>query len=459
MSMHAMCVAPCLRHSKLLPCAPVGPGAEGGEVLLHRLRLLAGRCVPAARAGAWARDQVALRPEASIPSGSPYLQHFATAAQTTAGIASDRHSQMTLRRQEPLKRPAAKAVAKAKAKAAPAPGLTSKRCVTILQRVQKAASMPKEVLLQLRQALKCAKSGKKGDLPKATALLGGVMAKAVRAFEEELATARESLEKAKEEHQTLESQQADAEAQLKSAKKAIVDFKVKLKDSQRFISEETKALTNASAERKSALQDVKLAEKDCCHLQQVQEKSYKPLREAEVSAPTAPSRKQINSLCKAAKKVGFHRELLSVAPAVLKKELTKRQTFDQLVLRALDAEFSKRSQALQSKLEENQQSLEQQDQAMEEKRQALAAAKDSVKHTARMIVEAEAQAESSKRSVQLAVKQAKRVPQMVKQQARKFEAVRSKYNKFRAGPLATYLTYRPGKHVKHDSDEEATQRA
>ncbi|CAJ1454975.1 unnamed protein product [Effrenium voratum] len=362
---------------------------------------------------------------------------------------------------EPLKRPAAKAVAKAKAKvakAAPAPGLTSKRCVAILQRVQKDASLPKEALQVLRQALKCAKSGKKEELPKAAGLLGSVMAKAVKAFEEELATARESLEKAKEEHQTMSSQQADAEAQLKSAKQAMVDFKAKLKDSQRFISEETKALANASAERKSALQEVKLAEKDCCHLQQVQEKNYKPLREAE-EATTAPSRKQINSLCKAAKKVGFHRELLSVAPAVLKKELTKRQTFDQLVLRSLDAEFSKRSQALQSKLEENQQSLEQQDQAMEEKRQALAAAKEAVKHTARMIVEAETQAESSKRSVQLVAKKAKSVPQMVKQQARKFEAVRSKYQKFRAGPLATYLTYRPVKNVEDEDEEEATQTA
>ena len=37
--------------------------------------------------------------------------------------------------------------------------------------------------------------------------------------------------------------------------------------------------------------------------------------------------------------------------------------------------------------------------------------------------------------------------------------VRSKYQKFRAGPLATYLTYRPVKNVEDEDEEEATQTA
>ena len=372
---------------------------------------------------------------------------------------------MTLRRQTPLmKRPAVAKAVKDAPTAVAKGSLTSRRCLTILERVEKMCSIPKDIQKTFREAKRAAKSAKKGDHEKSATLLGSVMAKVVNAFEEEQRSARDGLEKAKEEEKTLSLEQVEAETQLKNAKQAMQDFKLKLKESSKNIVVQTKALAAASAERKSAIQDVKLAEKECQQLQEVQVKTYQPLRESrESSGSGAAIRKQINMLCKAGQKVGFHQELLSIAPAVLKKELTRRQTFDQMVLKSLDSEFSKRSQALQSKLEDNQESLTAQERAVEETREAMALAKETVKQTGRQIAHAEALVESSKQSLSQVKKKAKHLPSMLKQAGRKYEQTSGRYAKFRSGPLATYLAYRPVRQVDDDEDlkeedEEATQR-
>lgn len=363
---------------------------------------------------------------------------------------------MTLRRQGPMKRPAKAPKVEAPPKARGS--LTSRRCLSILERVEKICTIPKETQQLFREAKRAAKSRQKTEQEKSASLLGTVMAKVVNVFEEEVRVAKDGLDKAKEEEKTLAAQQVDAETQLQNAKQAVQDHKTTLKETSKYIVTKTKALASASAERKSVSQDVKLAEKECHQLQQVQEKTYQPLKEAVTVGST--TRKQINLLCKAGQKVGFHQELLSIAPAVLKKELARRQTFDQLVLRSLDSEFSKRSQALLSKLQENRQSLDEQERAMDETQQAVQSAKETVKETGRKISEAEKAVETSKKSVSLIKKKAKTLPSMLKQAGRRYEQVSGRYAKFRSGPLATYLTYRPVRHIdeEEDMEEDATQR-
>ena len=328
--------------------------------------------------------------------------------------------------------------------------LTNRRCLAILERVKKMCSIPKDVQKVFREAKRAAQSAKKGDHEKSASLLGTVMAKVVNIFEEEKRIARDGLEKAKEEEKSISLQQLEAETQLKNAKQSVQDFKLKLKESNKSISIQSKALTAAFAERKSAVQEVKLAEKECQQLQDVQVKIYQPLRECCGSA----SRKQINMLCKAGQKVGFHQELLSIAPAVLKKELSRRQTFDQMVLKSMDSEFAKHSMALQSKLEDNQNNLNEQERAMEESREAVALSKETAKRASRQIADAEAQVESSKEAVSQVKKKAKTLPSLLKQAGRKYERASGKYAKFRSGPLATYLAYRPVRHVEDEDLEE-----
>ena len=349
---------------------------------------------------------------------------------------------MAPKRQE-LKRPAVKDE-KVKVK-----GLSSRRCSTILERVEKMCkALPKEAQGTLREAQKAAKKAfKSEDHEKSADLLGSVIAKAVKCFEEEMKAARDDFDKAKEAEQTVAAEQLEVETQLKDARQQVVDFKAKLKESTRCIAKKSQALAEASHERKGVVQELKLAEKEFQKLQHIHEKTYQPLREG------SASRQQIGMLRRAGEKVGFHEELLSVAPEVLKKELTRRQTFDQLVLRSLDAEFSKKSKSLRSKVEENQQSLEDTDRVLDETKEQVLLAKETVKETSRKITESEALVESSRKSVSMVKKKAKSLPSVLKQVSRKFEQASGRYAKFRKGPLATFLTYRP-----MDDENEATER-
>merc|ERR1711920_584314 len=92
-------------------------------------------------------------------------------------------------------------------------------------------------------------------------------------------------------------------------------------------------------EMKQVTAEMKAAETKKRELQEVEKSSYRPLKDARMSG--SEGRKQVNDLCKVGKKHGLHRELLSIAPAIFRKELEKRQTFDRLVLDNLGKQFEK----------------------------------------------------------------------------------------------------------------------
>mmetsp|Transcript_63721 Transcript_63721/g.141908 ORF Transcript_63721/g.141908 Transcript_63721/m.141908 type:complete len:379 (-) Transcript_63721:89-1225(-) len=360
---------------------------------------------------------------------------------------------MTLRRQQQLsQRPAGKAKAKAKAKAGskaaatakpskvPA-ALTGRKCLTILEKLKKMVTLPKEARTLAREATKAARSRKRAEQEKSGGLLGRVLAKVSKSLEAEVAQARQEVDQAEEQQKILEAEQSEAQIQLKTAQEEVANCRTKLKESNKLITTESKALASCAAEKKAAIAEVKMADKECMQLEAVQEKMSQPLKQAEVRGPAA--RKQIHALCKAGQKVGFHQELLSVAPAVLKKDLERRRTFDQLVVKSLDSEFAKQAKALRSKLEENQQNLEDQDRTLEAKKMAVANAKDAVKQTARRIEEATEAVETGRKSVAAAKKRIKGLPSVLKKANRNFQRVQGRFEKFRGGPLGAYLKHQP----------------
>merc|ERR1712048_1200827 len=93
-------------------------------------------------------------------------------------------------------------------------------------------------------------------------------------------------------------------------------------------------------------------------LQDVEENVYRPLKEARMKG--SAGQKQVSGLCKVGKKHGLHRELLSIAPAIFRKELEKRQTFDRLVLQNLGEQFEKHVDACDSKKQGSEQLLQDQ---------------------------------------------------------------------------------------------------
>merc|ERR1712070_1187770 len=115
-------------------------------------------------------------------------------------------------------------------------------------------------------------------------------------------------------------------------------------------------------------------------------------------------------LCKAGEKHGLHKELLSVAPMILRKQLDKRQTFDRTVISSLDAEFTKHIDALSSDIQEREHSLQDHDSTLQAKHEALLKARAQKKASTRKIDQAVAHIGLGKKALVAARRRLKSQP-------------------------------------------------
>jgi len=265
--------------------------------------------------------------------------------------------------------------------------LTSRRCLTILARLDALGVVSTgEARTLATQAKRAAKSRRKCEQEKAGSLLGRVLARSVAMREAEVREAQSALDDANcicEEH---ESELAKAESSIKDAQKAVADGKGELKDAEKAIKLETKAILNIKEEKKVVADCIKVTEVKKRQLQDVEECVYAPLKEARVEG--SERQKQVRVLCKAGEKHGLHKELLCVAPMILRKQLDKRQTFDRTVINSLDAEFTKHIDALSSEIHDRENSLQEHDSALQAKQEALLRARAQKKASARKIDQA-----------------------------------------------------------------------
>jgi len=338
-------------------------------------------------------------------------------------------------------------------------GLTSARCLSIIKKLDALAVVPKgEVQTLKRQAMKAARSRRQAEQGNAPSLLGRVISAVATALDNDVRQAQAAEDEAKNQHHARLAEQGEAELRFKVSKQAVLDGKLQLREAERAVIRENKAIAAVKVEKKTVAEEVKVMDVEKKHLQQVAETIYKPLKEASMDRNAA--QKHVRQLCKAGQKLGFHKELLMVMPPVLRKELERRQTFDKTVVRSLDNEFAKHAQSLQSKLQENELALHQQDEALHEKQSALAEAKAACKATARGLADAKSAVEKGKKAIALAKRSVRKLPAAVKQATRKLEQAQKLNDKFRKGPLATYLKFRPAKYVTEsdtepeDDDEE-----
>ena len=74
-------------------------------------------------------------------------------------------------------------------------------------------------------------------------------------------------------------------------------------------------------------------------LETVEKDVFGPLKELAAEGPEG--QKQVAALCKFGKQHEFHKELINVVPATLRKQPDKRRTFDCVVVEQLEREFAK----------------------------------------------------------------------------------------------------------------------
>merc|ERR1711957_446704 len=115
-------------------------------------------------------------------------------------------------------------------------------------------------------------------------------------------------------------------------------------------------------------------------------------------------------LHKAGRDYGFHKELMTVVPAILRKIPDKRRTFDGLVMRQLDAEFHKHVELYDTKLKSKVEAFEHQSAELEAIRAALRGADEEREGNVLAISEAEKDLLVAKEKVVAARKHVLRFP-------------------------------------------------
>merc|ERR1712217_89776 len=225
------------------------------------------------------------------------------------------------------------------------------------------------------------------------------------------------------------------------AQQTVLQSKTQLKLTEEAVETESKAIADAKKEHRSAAMEVRVSVGRKRNLEETVENVYQPLKEARVEG--AACAKQAKYLNKIGKEHGFHRELLSVAPEVLKKQLDKRQTFDNLALSSLESEFAKHIRALDAKIKDGEGTLHDQKQTMDTKQLALASARSQRKESERTLAQAEAALRKKKESLLAAQRSRQSLPKALKQAESKLQNAAINVSKLRAGPVADSMRVAP----------------
>jgi len=319
--------------------------------------------------------------------------------------------------------------------------LSGHSCNKILERMKANGFVSKgEVQALVRRAKRAAGSKRKEERESAAGLLGQVLAHVDHELETAVSQAQVAVDEAQAEGEALAAAQAEADARFGETKQAVADVKTEIAEAEKAVELASQAIANTKNNKKSVATEVKTVEVQKRQLEDVEANIFRPLKEARVDGSVS---KQLRQLCKVGEKHGLHRELMTIAPAVLKKQLDKRRTFDNLAVRSLDTEFEKHVKALGSKIKDNEQALAEQEQHLQSQQSALLSARAQRKERRKRLALVEADLGKGQEALALARKKVRKSPTIMKHATCELERAKVRISKFRTGPLATYLRVLP----------------
>lgn len=168
----------------------------------------------------------------------------------------------------------------------------------------------------------------------------------------------------------------------------------------------------------------------------VAQESYEPLKYAPADGPEGA--KRLAGLRRAGKAYGFHKELLSIAPVILRKPLDSRHTFEDLVVRQLASEFAKNATSLDTNIKDSEQAVQECADQMQTAEEELAAAKLAHKKATQELRITEAAEIEARQSLADAKTCVRKFPADLKRSERSLAQAEARLAKFRCGPLAAF---------------------
>jgi len=241
---------------------------------------------------------------------------------------------------------------------------------------------------------------------------------------------------------------------VEERKQAVDQAKAPWSEAEKAVESVNQAINNTKANKKSAAVEIKEVSSKKRQLEDAEANIFRPLKEARIDGSES---KQLRQLCKIGQKHGLHRELLTIAPAVLKKQLDKRQTFDNLAVKSLGAEFDKHAKALASKLEDCEQAFTEKEHRLHNQQNELQGAKSHCKESRKKLLSVEARLEKGREALTAARQSVRKSPKSLKRATDKLESAQARVGKFRTGPLSTYERVLPLPRIRVSGSGDKTE--
>jgi len=305
----------------------------------------------------------------------------------------------------------------------------------IVEALKRADGLPAGMRVKLPGLVQKAVAGKNGpEQEPVLALLEDTLAEAEDQLLDTLRTAQSAVDGADDDRESRDAAVVGTEAKLADLKRELAEAKKTLKGSEKAIGTSRGTLEETKTSYKCSGSELKTLQVKRTKLEFVAKDVFEPLKFSPAGGATG--QKQVKSLCKTGKEFGFHEVLLGTLPAILKKELDKRRTFDGLALKQLDGEFSKCTETFGNAIKDVEASVGEKATAVQVAQDALAAAKLQQQTSARAIGDLEKDIDKCKQDLQDARSRLKSHKSDARKSIVELSRSKGKLIAFRKGPLS-----------------------
>lgn len=330
----------------------------------------------------------------------------------------------------------------------PAVRFTLKQCRAIIRRIAALDGIPDIVHRTLKQVEKLVRS----DQDSAIAMLKEALRNVEQDFLNALRVAYRNIDGAGTEKLARIDAQAIAESHLQQLRNAVAERKKALASAEKAIEARRFDVVNAKAALKVAVSELKVVASKRSNMEAVEKDIYSPLREA--SAGRQDGQKSVQKIRKTGKEYGFHGELLSVLPAILRKHPDKRQTFDGIVMQQLEREFAKHSAKLKDAVSKSQACLDNHSFAVEAAQSRVIEAKEHRKRCCQDLANAEAALLEGKQKIVASRHHVRNYAKDMRCNARELARAKARVTKLRKGVLAEFSRIVP-QSIEQEKPEDA----
>eukprot|EP00927_Polykrikos_kofoidii_P045404 TRINITY_DN39377_c0_g1_i3.p1 TRINITY_DN39377_c0_g1~~TRINITY_DN39377_c0_g1_i3.p1 ORF type:complete len:601 (+),score=144.28 TRINITY_DN39377_c0_g1_i3:35-1804(+) len=257
--------------------------------------------------------------------------------------------------------------------------------------------------------------------------VGGALLAVERRLEEAVAAA------------SARAQQDSSSALVAELKDAAVQRRQEAQEATKALFEARQTLQLAKAQLKQDEVELETLSAKMGNLRSAQEVALCSVKEG--PAKGSSGQKHLRSLRKVGKEFGFHSVLLGVLPAVFKKPVDRRQTFDGLAVQQLEAEFAKGACSLEAGIQNFTARVEKRKASMEAAIAAVQEAESRRKATRHAADEAEetlADCEAAAAKARVSTRPRRVSEVKSRASARVMADAQARLDAFRAGPLEMY---------------------